>query len=88
VAPAECLTLQASSLSPLPKAYQGALADPNWCDVMMEEFTALQANNTWVLVPHPSGANIVTGKWIYHHKLHPDGSLGRYKARWVLRGFT
>jgi hypothetical protein len=55
---------------------------------MMEEFTALQANNTWVLAPHPSGANIVTGKWIYHHKLHPDGSLGRYKARWVLRGFT
>jgi hypothetical protein len=40
------------------------------------------------LVPHPSSVNIVTGKWIYHHKLHPDGSLGRYKARCVLQGFT
>jgi hypothetical protein len=30
----------------------------------------------------------VTGKWIFRHKLHPDGSLARYKARWVLRGFT
>jgi hypothetical protein len=31
---------------------------------------------------------MVTGKWIFHHKLHADGSLDRYKARWVLRGFT
>jgi hypothetical protein len=33
-------------------------------------------------------ANLVTGKWIFRHKLHADGSLDRYKARWVLRGFT
>jgi hypothetical protein len=55
---------------------------------MPEEFSALLANNTWDLVPCPHGANIVTGKWVYHHKFRPDGSLERYKARWVLRGFT
>ncbi|KAK1679364.1 hypothetical protein QYE76_040212 [Lolium multiflorum] len=26
------------------------------------------------------------GKWIYRHKMKSDGSLERYKARWVLRG--
>ena len=31
---------------------------------------------------------MVTSKWIFCHKLNPDGSLARYKARWVLRGFT
>ena len=31
---------------------------------------------------------MVTGKWIFKHKLKADGSLERYKARWVLRGFT
>jgi hypothetical protein len=31
---------------------------------------------------------VVTGKWLFHHKLTSDGSLDRYKARWVLRGFT
>jgi hypothetical protein len=30
----------------------------------------------------------VTGKWLFHHKLTLDGSLDRYKAHWVLRGFT
>jgi hypothetical protein len=55
---------------------------------MEEEFSALMSNNTWDLVPRPPGANIVTGKWIFRHKYHADGSLDRYKARWVLRGFT
>ncbi|KAK1626474.1 hypothetical protein QYE76_000831 [Lolium multiflorum] len=36
----------------------------------------------------PSCVNVVTGKWIFQHKTNPDGSLSRYKARWVLRGFT
>uniref|UniRef100_A0ACD5T832 Uncharacterized protein n=1 Tax=Avena sativa TaxID=4498 RepID=A0ACD5T832_AVESA len=34
------------------------------------------------------GVNVVTGKWIFRHKLNSDGSLARYKARWVVRGFT
>ncbi|XP_073365843.1 uncharacterized protein [Aegilops tauschii subsp. strangulata] len=35
-----------------------------------------------------SCVNIVTGKWIFRHKFNTDGSLARYKARWVVRGFT
>jgi hypothetical protein len=31
---------------------------------------------------------VVTSKWLFRHKLTSDGSLDRYKARWVLRGFT
>jgi hypothetical protein len=77
-----------SSISPIPSSYKSALKDPNWHNTMLDEFNALIQNNTWRLVPRPSGVNVVTGKWIFLHKLHPNGTLARYKARWVLRGFT
>ena len=78
----------ATVLSPVPKSYRSALADPNWRAAMEEEYGALLPNNTFDLVPRPLGANVGTGKWIFRHKSHADGSLDRYKARWVLRGFT
>jgi len=77
----------AAPLSAVPKTFRSALADPNW-RAAMEEHSALLQNHTWDLVPRPPRANVVTGKWIFKHKFQSDGSLERYKARWVLRGFT
>jgi hypothetical protein len=55
---------------------------------MEEEYGTLISNGTWELVPRPQGCNVVTDKWIFTHKLRADGTLDRYKARWVIRGFT
>lgn len=55
---------------------------------MSLEFDALQQNRTWRLVDWPLGANVVTSKWVFKHKLNPDGPLERYNACWVMRGFT
>ena len=76
------------TVSPLPKTYRGALKDPHWRAAMLEEYNALLTNRTWNLVPPPPGANIVSDKWIFHHKTKSDDSLDRYKARWVLRDFS
>lgn len=86
--PIDRLNLHAAPLSPVPRTYRAALADPHWRTAMEEEYNALLANRTWDLVPRPPVVNVVTGKWIFRHKFQADGSLDRYKARWVLHGFT
>jgi len=77
-----------SQVSPLPGDSRAALADANWRAAMTEEFKALVDNGTWRLVPRPPRANVITGKWVFKHKYHADGSLARHKARWVVRGFS
>ena len=52
-------------ISPVPSSVRDALADPHWRRAMEEEYAALLANQTWDLVPRPSGCNVVTGKWIW-----------------------
>jgi hypothetical protein len=78
----------ATEISPLPKSARAALKDPHWHAAMALELEALQKNRTWRLVDRLHSAHIVTGKWVFKHKLNPDGTLERYKARWVVRGFT
>jgi hypothetical protein len=89
--PVDRLQLSAAAtpqtLSPVPTFVRSTLVDPHWRHAM-EEYEALLSNSTWDLVPQPPGANVVTAKWIFKHKLKKDGSLDRCKARWVLRGFT
>lgn len=64
----------------MPTSVRGALSDPAWRAAMQVEFDALLANDTWTLVSRPSGVNVITGKWVYHHKFLSDGSLDCYKA--------
>jgi hypothetical protein len=77
-----------ATLSPVPSSVRATLINLNWHHAMEEEFAALIANDTWDLVPHPVDSSVVTGKWIFKHKFNFDGSLERYNAHWVLRGFT
>ncbi|CAM8885096.1 unnamed protein product [Rhodiola kirilowii] len=55
---------------------------------MEDEIQALESNNTWQVIPLPHGKNAVSSKWIFRVKRHSDGSIERYKARLVARGFS
>lgn len=49
---------------------------------------ALLKQKTWTLVPLPPYKNLVGCKWIYKVKRNHDGSVARYKARLVGKGFS
>ncbi|GKA86229.1 ribonuclease H-like domain-containing protein [Tanacetum coccineum] len=86
--PTQCFNLHVSTISPIPKSYPIAFRDPNWYRAMLDEYTALIKNNTWILVPRPPDANIVRSMWLFRHKYNADGTLSRYKARLVANGST
>ncbi|GJZ44908.1 ribonuclease H-like domain-containing protein [Tanacetum coccineum] len=86
--PTQRYTLSVSTISPIPKSYNHAFQDPHWYRAMLDEYNALIKNNTWILVPRPSDANIVRSLWLFRHKYNADGTLNRYKARLVANGST
>ncbi|XP_037474264.1 26S proteasome non-ATPase regulatory subunit 13 homolog B-like [Triticum dicoccoides] len=70
-----------------PRHFQAALSIPHWRDAMEQEFQALRKNDTWRLVPPVSGINVIDSKWVFKVKRHADGSIERYKAWLVAKGF-
>jgi hypothetical protein len=54
---------------------------------MQEEYNSLLENQTWDLVPLPSGRKLVKCRWVYKTKSAVDGQISRYKARIVAKGF-
>ena len=55
---------------------------------MEEKIHALHHNQTWALVPTPKEVQPISVRWVYKVKTKPDGSIERYKARLVARGFS
>ncbi|GJS03691.1 ribonuclease H-like domain-containing protein [Tanacetum coccineum] len=86
VKPIDRLSLHTFSISPIPKNPSHALKDPHWRNAMYDEYNALVKNGTWLLVPWPTGVNMVRSMWLFKHKFHADGTLSRYKAHLVANG--
>ena len=55
---------------------------------MCDEIVVLHSNHTWSLGPFHPSMNVVGSRWVYRIKHRADGSIERYKARLVARGFT
>ena len=70
-----------------PTSYRDAIVHPEWQFAMAEEIAALERTGTWDLVSLPPRVRPITCKWVYKIKTRSDGSLERYKAHLVARGF-
>ena len=45
-------------------------------------------SDVWEIVPNIEGKSVVYSKWIYKIKHTTDGSIEKYKAGFVARGFS
>ena len=55
---------------------------------MQEEYNSIIKNNVWEVVSRRTEKSIVSSKWIFKLKHAADGSIEKYKARFVARGFS
>ncbi|KAG9441314.1 hypothetical protein H6P81_017168 [Aristolochia fimbriata] len=72
-----------------PESYDEAMADEahlKWELAMKDEMLLLEENQTWELVKIPAKKKVLQNKWIFRVK-QEAGSVQRYKARLVVKGF-
>ena len=75
----------------IPQSVKEALKSvhsPKWKDAIQTEYDQLMKNHTWDVVEAPIGRKIVDSRWVFAKKLNPDGSVRRFKARFVAKGFS
>jgi len=70
-----------------PTCISQALKNPLWRNAMSKEIIALFNHATWELVPPADSPNLIGCKFVFRTKRNSDGTISRYKARLVTKGF-
>ena len=71
-----------------PSSFEEVAQEPTWVDAMVEEYDSIIRNSAWEIVPRPVGKSVVGSRWIYMVKQVVDGSVEKYKERFVAWGFS
>jgi hypothetical protein len=71
-----------------PSTFEEVVGRQVWRDAMMEEYSSIMKNDVWEIVPRPEGKSMVTSRWLYKLKYVANGSIEKYKVRFVARGFS
>lgn len=88
----KCLTstkysLPMSPIEPEATCYTQASKSPKWRAAMFDELNALIHKQTGSLVHLPHDCSPIGCKWVYRIKQKLNGTVDRYKARLVVKGF-
>ncbi|CAL5381550.1 unnamed protein product [Camellia sinensis] len=71
-----------------PAGFEEAKNDQKWMEAMKEEMRMIEKNHTWELMEKPQNRKIIGVKWVFRTKLNADGSVNKYKARLVVKGYA
>jgi hypothetical protein len=54
----------------------------------MMESASIINNDVWDIVSRSEGKSMVSSRWIFKIKHTVDGSIEKYKAKFMVRGFS
>jgi hypothetical protein len=80
--------LMCNLLDEEPTCFEEAIQKKEWVDAMTEEYQSIIKNDVWEIVPRPKSKDVVLSKWLFKIKHAADGSIEKYKARFVAHGFS
>ena len=58
-----------------------------WKEAIESEIDSILHNHSWELVDLPPGCKPLSSKWVFKRKRKVDGSIDKYKARLVIKGY-
>ena len=73
-----------------PQSFKEAMScpeAPQWKEAVNSEIESILQNHTWELVDLPPATKPLGYKWIFKRKMKADGSIDKYKARLVVKGY-
>jgi hypothetical protein len=74
-----------------PKSYLEAVNGPNgdlWKEAVEKELGSLDKARTWDVVNRVTGKKEVGSRWVFKIKRLADGSVDKFKPRFVAQGFS
>lgn len=74
-----------------PATYEDAMKSHNkrhWRKAMEEEMKSLSENDVWELTDLLEGKKLIDSRWVLRMKTKTDGSIARYKARLIAKGYV
>lgn len=84
-------TTETARLTDEPHTYANAMRSPNalaWRQACDKEMSSIRDKGVWHLVPRPKDRNVIKGRWVFKVKRNVDGSVSKYKARYVAKGYS
>ena len=81
------MDLMCDHLEKEPTYFEEAIQRKEWAYSMTEEYQSIMKNEVWEIVPRPKSKYVVSSIWLFKIK-HVDGSIEKYKAIFVARGFS
>jgi hypothetical protein len=80
--------LMCNLLDEEPTCFEEANQKKEWEDAMTEEYRSIMKNEVREIVPSSKNKDGVSYRWLFKIKHATDGSIEKYKAIFVARGFS